>query len=98
MRAGKSWGWLGCGIVIGAASWGIGVAAPPPAAKPATAPASAPATPAAAAHPFRDNVKVEVTDQYFIVRSNGIPDHDIGPFPSAHNPNTIREQRYVFKI
>jgi hypothetical protein len=49
-------------------------------------------------HPFRPNVKVEVTDDFFIVRSNGIPDHSTGPFPNRNNPNSIREQNYVFKI
>jgi hypothetical protein len=90
MRARGSWCLLGCAVIIGTVSWGIGWAAPP------LKPASTPAT--GAAHPFRDNVKVEVTDDYFIVRSNGIPDHETGPFPNEHNPNTIREQRYVFKI
>src|SRR5260221_1414904 len=67
----------------------VGRGAPPVAAKPASAPAT---------HPFRDNVKVEVTGEFFIVHSDGIPDHDTGPFPNAHNPNTIRKQQYVFKI
>jgi hypothetical protein len=62
--------------------------------------ASAPSAtqPAADGSQFRKNVKVEVTDDLLIVRSNGIPDHDTGPFPNPRNPNTIREQRYVFKI
>ena len=50
------------------------------------------------AHPFRENVKVEVTDDFFIVRSNGIPDHTTGQFPNPRNPNSIREQNYTFKI
>src|SRR4051794_13397374 len=49
-------------------------------------------------HPFRSNVKVEVTDAYFIVRSDGIPDHDTGHFPNRTNPNTIQKQDYTFKI
>lgn len=60
----------------------------PPATRPATNPA----------HPFRANVKVDVTDDFFIVHSTGIPDHDTGKFPNAHNPNTIREQNYTFKV
>jgi hypothetical protein len=63
-----------------------------PATKPATSPADRPA------HPFRDNVTVEVSEEFFIVHSNGIPDHETGKFPSEHNPNTIREQKYTFKI
>ena len=50
------------------------------------------------AHPFRDNVKVEVTDDLFIVRSNGIPDHTTGEFPNRNNPNRILPQNYTFKI
>src|SRR5438067_12834198 len=49
-------------------------------------------------HPFRPHVKVDVTDDFFIVHSNGIPDHETGPFPNAHNRNTIREQNYTFRI
>ena len=49
-------------------------------------------------HPFRDNVKVEVTEDFLIVHSNGIPDHTTGEFPSPRNPNAIREQNYTFKI
>ena len=67
------------------------------------APAAAPqtATPPAAKppeHPFRANVKVEVTDDHYIVRSDGIPDHETGKFPSRDNPNSIRKQDYTFKI
>jgi hypothetical protein len=50
------------------------------------------------ATPFRKNVKVEVTDDLLIVHSDGIPDHDTGPFPNRFNPNTIRKQNYTFKI
>src|SRR3954452_13202171 len=50
------------------------------------------------AHPFRDTVKVDVSDDYLVVHSNGIPDHTTGPFPNRNNPNTIRAQNYTFKI
>jgi hypothetical protein len=49
-------------------------------------------------HPFRGNVRVDVTDDFFIVHSNGIPDHSTGPFPNPRNPNSIRTQSYTFKI
>src|SRR5436190_23663376 len=49
-------------------------------------------------HPFRSTVKVEVTDDLFIVHSNGLPDHTTGPFPNPRNPNSIREQNYTFRI
>jgi hypothetical protein len=54
--------------------------------------------PSKPAHPFRKNVKVEVTDELLIVKSDGIPDHDTGPFPNRNNPNTIQKQNYTFKI
>jgi hypothetical protein len=62
------------------------------------APAAVPGPATRPAHPFRDNVKVEVTDRFFVVHSNGIPDHETGAFPNRHNPNAIREQNYTFKI
>jgi hypothetical protein len=49
-------------------------------------------------HPFRDNVKVEVTEELLIVRSDGIPDHETGHFPNKDNPNEIRKQNYTFRI
>ena len=68
----------------------------PAAASPFSPPASQPST--QQAHAFRENVKVDVTDDFLVVHSNGIPDHDTGKFPNAHNPNTIREQNYTFRI
>jgi hypothetical protein len=56
------------------------------------------ADPPATTTPFRSNVKVEVTDQFYIVHSDGIPDHTTGDFPNPHNPNTIKKQNYTFKI
>ena len=58
--------------------------------------AAPPSTPPG--HPFRSNVKVEVTDDQFIVHSDGIPDHETGQFPNRDNPNTIRKQNYTFRI
>jgi hypothetical protein len=49
-------------------------------------------------HSFRSNVTVEVTDDFFIIHSNGIPDHTTGPFPNPRNPNSIKEQHYTFHI
>ena len=47
---------------------------------------------------FRKNVKVEIKGEELLVRSDGIPDHETGPFPNPHNPNTIKKQNYLFKI
>lgn len=55
-------------------------------------------TAGAPTNPFRKNVSVQVTDDFLIVRSNGIPDHTTGQFPNRYNPNTIREQDYTFRI
>lgn len=60
--------------------------------------ATQPATPLVDASVFRKNVKVDVTDDFFIVHSDGIPDHTTGDFPNAHNPNRITKQNYTFKI
>jgi len=50
------------------------------------------------AHPFSDNVKVTVTETYFIVESDGIPNHPTAKFPNADNPNRILRQEYRFYI
>lgn len=50
------------------------------------------------AHPFRDHVKVEVTADFYIIKSDGIPDHETGQFPGPRNPNSIKKQNYSFKI
>ena len=58
----------------------LALAAGPVVKAPTTHPATAPA------HPFRDNVRVEVTDELLIVKSNGIPDHETGNFPTPTTP------------
>jgi hypothetical protein len=58
----------------------------------AVAPATQPS------NPFRESVRVEVTDTALVVRSNGIPDHITGEYPNAKNPNSIKEQDYTFRI
>lgn len=44
--------------------------------------------------------QVEITekDGYRFIKSNGIPNHDTGRFPNAHNPNTIGPQKYNFRV
>lgn len=63
-----------------------------------TKPAATPAAATKPASPFRDNVRVEVTDEFFLVRSDGIPDHETGKFPNPTNPNAIQPQNYAFRI
>jgi hypothetical protein len=43
-------------------------------------------------------VTIEVKDGVRTITSNGIPDHEPGKFPNAHNPNTISAQSYAFKM
>lgn len=42
--------------------------------------------------------KIEQADGGRHVASNGIPNHKVGRFPNAGNPNSIRPQRYHFKL
>ena len=49
-------------------------------------------------HPFDANVKVTVTDDAWIVLSDGLPTHKTATFPNATNPNRITRQGYRFTI
>src|SRR4051812_33436827 len=40
----------------------------------------------------------EEKGDYRYITANGLPNHAAGQFPNAHNPNTIREQKYAFRI
>jgi len=51
-----------------------------------------------ATSPFESNVKVTVTSNLFIVKSDGIPNHTTADFPNKNNPNSIRKQDYTFYI
>jgi hypothetical protein len=49
--------------------------------------------------PLAENrVEIAVRDGYRTITANGIPDHETGQFPTRGNPNTIREQRYSFRV
>lgn len=43
-------------------------------------------------------VSLSINDQYRIIRSNGIPDHDLGIFPNQGNPHNVTSQNYEFII
>jgi hypothetical protein len=45
-----------------------------------------------------DHVRITVTDGVRTITADGIPDHVTGQFPNRNNPNTIRAQRYTFKM
>jgi len=47
---------------------------------------------------WNPQLKVSEQDGFLIIKSNGIPNHEVGDFPNRYNPNTIEEQNYEFKI
>jgi hypothetical protein len=47
---------------------------------------------------FPSEVKITVENGMRIIRANGIPDHNTGPFPNDSNPNTISPQKYEFRV
>ncbi|KAL3832000.1 hypothetical protein ACJMK2_023684 [Sinanodonta woodiana] len=40
----------------------------------------------------------EYSDDYWLLKSNGIPEHATGVFPNENNPNTISKQNYEYLI
>lgn len=47
---------------------------------------------------LKSRVEISISGDKRIIRANGIPDHETGRFPNRNNPNTIREQNYVFRV
>ncbi len=47
---------------------------------------------------IENKVTVSIQGQYRVIKSNAIPDHKVGKFPNAGNPNTISEQSKTYKI
>lgn len=47
---------------------------------------------------LKNSVKIEETNGYRVVTSNGVPDYLPGIFPGRGNPSAISEQRYVFRM
>ncbi len=47
---------------------------------------------------FNGNVRVSISGQFLEVESNGIPNHPTANYPNEHNPNSILEQDYHFRI
>ena len=45
---------------------------------------------------YLTKVIISVENEFRVIKSNGIPDHEIGQFPNPGNPNTMREQSYTF--
>ncbi|MDA0787539.1 MAG: YHYH protein [Proteobacteria bacterium] len=46
----------------------------------------------------KNRVEIRISGDKRIIRANGIPAHETGRFPNRGNPNTIREQNYVFRV
>jgi uncharacterized protein (TIGR03437 family) len=44
------------------------------------------------------SVTIEIDGDFRVVRSDGLPDHETGTFPSGENPNSISAQNYNFRI
>ncbi len=49
---------------------------------------------------FANRVSITIDEHtaYRWITSNGIPDHEPGKFPNRGNPNTISEQKYVYRV
>ncbi len=45
-----------------------------------------------------NRVSITIEGESRVIRANGLPDHETGRFPNAHNPNSIAPQNYVFRV
>jgi hypothetical protein len=45
-----------------------------------------------------NRVSITVEGDFRVIRANGLPDHHMGEFPNAHNPNSASAQNYVFRV
>ena len=48
--------------------------------------------------PYQNQVSIVVQGDYRVITSNGIPSHLVGAFPNRGNPNTIKPQKYQFRV
>ncbi len=62
----------------------------------AAAAAALPATRSAGAH--ENKVSIRADGDMRIIRSNGIPQHDVGAFPNRGNPNAIVPQSHAYRV
>src|SRR5579871_240850 len=53
---------------------------------------------AAQAQTVSNRVTITLEGDYRVIRANGLPDHQAGAFPNAHNPNSISAQNYFFRV
>lgn len=45
-----------------------------------------------------NRVSISSSGNTLTIRSNGVPDHEVGRFPNRGNPNRIKAQNYTFKV
>ncbi len=45
-----------------------------------------------------NRVAITIEGESRVIRANGLPDHAMGQFPNAHNPNTASGQNYTFRV
>ena len=45
-----------------------------------------------------NRVSITIEGEARVIRANGLPDHEMGRFPNAHNPNSASAQNYVFRV
>lgn len=45
-----------------------------------------------------NRVSITIEGEYRVIRANGLPDHEMGQFPNAHNPNTASAQNYFYRV
>jgi YHYH protein len=55
-------------------------------------------TPEQAKSTFNSNVTVKIVGAFLEIESNGIPNHQTATYPNEHNPNSILQQNYHFRI
>ena len=50
------------------------------------------------APPATNRVSITIEGESRVIRANGLPDHAMGKFPNAHNPNSASAQNYLFRV
>lgn len=48
--------------------------------------------------PAMAKVSIETKDNYLIIQSDGIPNHQTGQFPNSGNPNAISKQNHAYRV
>lgn len=48
--------------------------------------------------PEKNEVSIEIKDDFRVITSNNMPDHKVGKFPNSGNPNTMSEQAVEIKL